>query len=138
MNTIHNNECPHRGQYTGQFDCKCERRFDGKNDWDITVAEAARLNEIHKDEHFVACDAGEYVWPRYSVRTAPKVGDEVSYSFNGDTYPCGTVTKISKDHRIVYTSEGRNFYRKKLTGAWINGGTWSLVSGHRHEQNSSF
>jgi hypothetical protein len=72
------------------------------------------------------------------VVEVPKIGDAVSYAFNGDSYPCGYVTKVSKDYRIITTTDGKRFFRRRLSGAWVNGGTWSLVPGHRYEQNPSF
>jgi len=138
VTTLHHDGCENKGQHSGQFDCTCERRYDADDSWEDAQAEAARLNGIHPTRHFLACDAGDHCWPRYSVKMAPQVGDEVSYSFNGDTYPCGTITKISDSYKQITTSEGRKFYRRKLTGAWINNGTWSLVGGHRHEQNPHF
>lgn len=92
----------------------------------------------HYAPHLIPADAGPYVWPRYSVVEPPKVGDLVSYGFNGDAYPCGFVTKISKSLRRVETSEGRVFFRRKLTGSWISGGTWSLIHGHVNKRNPSF
>jgi hypothetical protein len=78
------------------------------------------------------------VSPKWDIIRAPHVGDKVSYSFNGDTYPCGTITSISKSMKVVTTSEGRKFYRRRQSGAWINAGTWALVQGHRYEQNPHF
>jgi hypothetical protein len=87
---------------------------------------------------YVAADAGEGVSPRYDVVEAPAVGDEVSYAFNGDYYPCGTITAISKSLKLVTTSTGRKFYRRRNSGAWLNGGMWSLVSGTHSRLNLEF
>lgn len=84
---------------------------------------------------YVAVDNGLHHYPRYDVVRAPKVGDEVSYAFNGDYYPCGQVTKISKSLRRVETESGRTFWRKKLTAAWLENGTWSLIQGHVDKRN---
>lgn len=68
----------------------------------------------------------------------PAVGDPVSYSFNGDSYPDGHVTKVSKTLRVT-TSSGKVYRRKGLTGAWIaEGGTWSLGFGHVSKRNPEF
>lgn len=111
------------------------------NDW-TSFAEvidiAAQLTSA-TGELYIPVDAGPHTSHRYDVVRAPKVGDEVSYSFNGDTYPCGTITKIGgSNHRIVYTSDGKKFMRRKLSGSWINNGTWALVHGHITERNPHF
>ncbi len=87
---------------------------------------------------YLATDAGSGTSPRYDVIEAFKLGEPVSYGFNGDCYPCGHITKISSSHRRIETSEGRVFFRRKQTGNWKNSGTWFLVSGHHSEQNPSF
>lgn len=89
-------------------------------------------------EDYIGTDAGSGTSPRYDVQRMPKVGDEVSYSFNGDTYPCGTIVRITKNLMVI-TSEGKKFNRRGQTGSWrMVGGTWSLVSGHHYEQNPHF
>lgn len=87
---------------------------------------------------WIATDAGPGVYPRYDVVEAPKVGEKVSYAFNGDYYPCGEIVSISESLRVIKTSSGKRFYRRKLTGAWINNGTWCLVPGHVSRLNPEF
>lgn len=87
---------------------------------------------------YIATDAGEHCSPRYDVIEAPAVGDKVSYAFNGDYYPCGTIKSISKSLKLVTTTEGKKFYRRGNSGNWLNGGMWSLVNGHRDERNPHF
>lgn len=90
-------------------------------------------------DSYIAVDKGSHTSPRYDVVRRPHVGDEVSYGFNGDYYPCGVVTKISESLRIVATSTGDVFYRRKQTGSWIRkGGTWSLVNGRLDLRNPEF
>ena len=89
-------------------------------------------------KHLIAIDNGSNHWPRFDIIEAPKVGDEVSYGFNGDYYPCGTITKISDSLRVIQTSDGSKFYRRHLTARWVMGGTWTMVRGHRDERNPSF
>jgi hypothetical protein len=68
----------------------------------------------------------------------PKVGDPVSYGFNGDYYPDGHITAITKKFQIT-TSTGNKYRRVKSTSGWKRtGGTWSLVKGHIYEQNPHF
>lgn len=114
--------------------------YETRSDWPTfsRVEEvAAQLTESLKAT-WIATDAGPHTYPRYDVIRPPRVGDAVSYSFNGDTYPCGTITSISKSLKVIKTTEGRTFYRRRLTGSWISKGTWFLVGGHHYEQNPSF
>ena len=114
--------------------------IQSRHDWktmERAAQVAADLSES-SGRPYIATDAGPNVSPRYDVIEAPMVGDEVSYSFNGDTYPCGTITKISASLRRIETSEGRVFYRKRQSGTWLNGKTWGLVAGHRTERNPHF
>lgn len=92
---------------------------------------------------YVGTDAGEHVSPRFGVVVVPKVGDEVSRSFNGDSYPCGKIIRVSDSlRRVVARDEaGREFVfnRRKETGAWVQtGGTGSLIPGHVSELNPHF
>ena len=87
---------------------------------------------------YIATDAGEHCSPQYDVIKAPQVGDEVSYCFNGDSYPCGVITSISKTLKKVTTSDGEEFYRRKNTGAWLYNKYWSMVPGHVHRLNPEF
>ncbi len=76
--------------------------------------------------------------PRHDLVRVPKVGDEVSYGFNGDYYPCGKIIKVT-DKLTVVTDSGKRFRRFKQTGGWrMEGGTWSLVQGHINERNPHF
>lgn len=89
-------------------------------------------------KRFIPTDSGEYVSPRYDVIECPTVGDDVSYTFNGDYYPGGKITSISKSLKVIRTSEGRTFYRRKRTGAWLYHGIWSLVPGTIRRWNPEF
>lgn len=114
------------------------RDAETRNNW--RTFEAAQEVAALLGPGFIATDAGSHVSPRYDVQQLPKIGDVVSYGFNGDYYPCGTVTKISAgpNFRRIQTSDGKVFYRVKQTGCWKNAGTWSLVSGYHNERNPSF
>lgn len=119
---------------------------ESRNDWPtMERAEqvAKELNEAAVQTvacPYIAIDSGPNVSPRYDVIERPQVGDEVSYGFNGDSYPDGKIIKVSgPNFRIITTDTGSVYYRRKLTGGWIKkGGTWSLTRGHRYEQNPSF
>jgi len=79
---------------------------------------------------FLPTDAGSSTSPRYDVIEAPKVGDPVSYAFNGDYYPCGFITKITPTWQVT-TDQGTKFIRRGNSGCWKRpGGTWSMVAGH--------
>lgn len=97
---------------------------------------AAILTEL-TGETYLAFDNGEYTSHRFGVIVPPKVGDDVSYGFNGDYYPCGKVVRITKSWRI-YT-EKHVFFRRKQSTQWVKkGGTWALVKGIVDERNPHF
>lgn len=95
-------------------------------------------------EGYIPTDAGSHVSPRYDVQALPKVGDDVSYGFNGDYYPAGKITSISKGplfRKVVATNAaGRvhTFWRRRKSGSWVMDQTWSLVGGIHNERNPSF
>lgn len=88
----------------------------------------------------IGIDNGPYIAPRYDVAEAPKVGDKVSYAFNGDYYPDGEIVHVTPGSlRQVKTSTGNTYYRRKQTDSWKQtGGTWSLVQGHIDQRNPCF
>lgn len=87
----------------------------------------------------IPIDSGEHCWPRYDVVEAPKVGDKVSRCINGDYYPDGEIVKVSgKNNRIVTTSTGRKYYRRRLSGAWVADKFYSMVFGHVSRLNPEF
>lgn len=71
----------------------------------------------------------------YDVIRMPIVGDEISYAFNGDCYPCGTVTRVTNTKCV--TSDGTIFRRLK-NGRWKKDRIWSMVFGHIYTQNPEF
>lgn len=106
------------------------------------ACEVAILASKQFGETYLACDNGAGTSHRYGIVRAPKVGDEVSYGFNGDYYPCGKVVRVTPGYR-VYTQDGeqpeRMFNRKGKRAGWVmKGGTWSLVRGHHNEKNPHF
>ncbi len=111
-----------------------------RNDFlDIVTAEnvAQAATEL-TGELYIATDQGLHVSPRFDVIRAPKVGDKVSCSFNGDSYPCGIITRISPTLKKVTTSDGSEFYRVHTSGTWLKNSCWSLTQGHVDERNLSF
>jgi hypothetical protein len=90
----------------------------------------------------LAYDDGASTSHRFGIIEAPKVGDEVSYAFNGDYYPCGKIVRITPGFRIYAKDENdvvKMFNRSKNRSNWtMKGGTWSLVQGHIFQQNPSF
>jgi hypothetical protein len=107
-----------------------------RNDW--RTFEAAKEVAVALGPQYIATDAGSHVSPRYDVIALPKVGDEASYAFNGDSYPCGKIVRISKSLKLIVTTEGQKFYRVRETGCWKYNRTWSLTAGHVYKQNPSF
>lgn len=125
-----------------------ESRFRHECRWDwptFARAEevAAQLNEYAaKDANgrlprYLATDSGPGCYPRYDVIEAPQVGDPVSYGFNGDYYPDGTVTYVTPGScYLVRTSTGNTYRRRANSAHWAQpGGTWALVPGHHEERN---
>ena len=100
---------------------------------ELAAAETQSTGKLH-----IACDRGESCSPRYYVAPVPAIGEEVSYAFNGDYYPCGVITAISKTLKKITTSEGKVFYRRRQTGSWVMDSTWSLVNGHINRWNPEF
>ena len=82
-----------------------------------------------------------------------KLGEDVSYCFNGDSYHAGKITKITKatihtESGMVFTKRVRNVwtkiseyeYKDLLTEVFQSkgSGTWTLVHGIHNEQNPHF
>lgn len=106
--------------------------------YDNAVEIAAHLSTLTGKCH-LGVDKGEYVWPRFDViEFDVKPGTLVSMGFNGDYYPEGAVKKVSDDKRIVTLENGKRFFRRKLSAAWVHDRTWSLVPGVKDERNPSF
>lgn len=83
----------------------------------------------------LAVDNGASVSPRYDVIFAPQIGEEVSKGFNGDYYPCGKITKISKSYKRIETDQGTTFYRRRETDGWYEGGApYAMVQGIHNER----
>lgn len=121
----------------------CENR----NDW--RTFEAAQEVAAALGPKYQATDAGRWTSPRYDVQELPQVGQEVSYTFNGDYYPCGKIVKISEGpaFRKITAKDlnGRRyiFWRrcrdgKPTGGAWVMDGTWSMIAGHVSKTNPEF
>ena len=109
-----------------------------------TALELAERMTASEGRLFLGCDAGRWCSPQFTVVAAPAVGDAVSYAFNGDSYPCGTIVSVGGGvkRRVVAQDEDGSrhvFYRRKLSAGWVReGGTWSLVHGTHDERNPSF
>ena len=116
------------------------------NRWDIDSFMLAQVLADSASEllgvKYLASDSGPNVSPRYDVIEAPKLGDDASRAFNGDYYPVGKIVSISQSMRLIVARDERGlerkFYRRKLSGAWVNKGMWSLVPGVRSEWNPEF
>jgi len=109
-------------------------------DWNsfAQVTRICRLLEATTGKKYLPVDEGDHVSPRYSIIEPWKVGDKVSYAFNGDYYPDGEIVKITKTYQIT-TSTGKKYLRRRNTSRWaMVGGTWSLVEGHISKWNPEF
>lgn len=118
--------------------------WESRHDWKTFEVATHRASELSAalGGTFIAIDNGAGCWPRFDIIQPPAVGDEVSYTFNGDTYPDGKIVSVSapsKQFRVIKTDTGGVYYRRKLSGRWVKaGGTWSLVQGHHETRNPSF
>lgn len=104
------------------------------------IAESANKNLAGGERHYIPTDSGSGMSPRYDVVEMFKVGEPVSYTFNGDTYPDGVIVSIGSGRMAwITTSTGGRYHRQGLSGRWRKqGGTWSLCHGHHEEQNPHF
>lgn len=114
-------------------------RFENRNDWKTMERAETVARELTEATGtlFLGIDNGPNVSPRYDVIEAPVLGADVSRSFNGDSYPEGTITKISASLRRIETSTGVVFFRKRQSGIWSDE-TFVMIRGHVYEQNPSF
>ncbi len=94
------------------------------------------LTAIH-GKVYLPIDSGTSTHPRYDIIEAPLVGDAISSGFNGDIRPCGHIKSISNSFRVITSTDGSKFYRKKQTGVWKKG-YLSLVMGHIDRTNPHF
>jgi len=120
-----------------------ETKYTHASFWNLkTFADAEVLAEqVSKEKGYVhlAYDYGTNVSPRYGIVAPPKVGEDISYAFNGDYYPDGQVKSVSANCRVITTTGGHTFYRRLRTPNWkMAGGTWFLVKGHRNDKNPCF
>ena len=100
-----------------------------------------------KENRYFASDRGAAVSPRYAVVQRPQIGDKVSQGFNGDYYPAGEITSISRSMNRIETSAGYVFTRRKPYRASIsNSAMWrvkgsecfTMVRGHIARRNMEF
>lgn len=109
-----------------------------RNDWQ-TLADAERIAASATKatgKTWLACDKGDHVSPRYDVIEAPVVGQDVSWTFNGDAYPLGKISSVSADHKtvMVEVAPGKKRRFARRGAGWANGG-WSLIPGTVNRQN---
>jgi hypothetical protein len=129
-----------RDSYPNEFEIR-EGGWQSRWDWTSfeEVSGIARYLTAMTGIGHVGTDEGSSVSPQFDVIVIPRLGDKVSYAFNGDSYPDGEITCVSGKRLTVMTSTGNCYRRKKNTGNWLKtGGTWSLVAGHERKQNPEF
>jgi hypothetical protein len=103
-----------------------------------TLIDEGMLTEDNCRDAFRAFDNRVKELEAAQAAKLPTLNDPVSYAFNGDYYPCGVVTKISKNFKMITTSEGQTFHRQGAANQWKMHKTWSLVKGHIERQNPHF
>lgn len=110
------------------------KRFDN-----ITAAEKKAEELTAAGTPHVAYES-DYAVDPFVAAPLPQIGEEVSMGFNGDAYPIGTITRISKTYNRITTSEGRIFTRVGPVN-WKHGGkkgAFSLIQGHVDKRNPHF
>jgi hypothetical protein len=122
-----------------EYDCFKELRRLNSLEEAITLAK--QVSEL-SGVFYIPCDEGEHCSPRFGILKAPTIGDDCSYAFNGDYYPCGKIVRITPSFRIITKDDKgheHTFFRKGIRSNWVmKGGTWSLVQGIIDERNPSF
>jgi hypothetical protein len=103
-------------------DDRATRTIDVESRWDWKTFDAAKEVAAALGAEYAATDSGEGVSPRYDIIKLPQVGEPISYD----------------SKRIVTSTEGQKFYRRKESGAWIYQRTWSMVRGHISRMNPEF
>jgi uncharacterized Fe-S cluster-containing radical SAM superfamily enzyme len=108
-------------------------------DWDIKsfdhAIEIAQNATNETGFTYLPVDKGEWTSPRYSITKAPMIGDKVSKAINGDSYIEGEIVAVSKSFRMVTTSSGKKFYRRKFSASWVYAQHFYLVQGHEEKRN---
>lgn len=110
------------------------KRFDNMADAEARAEELTAAGVAH------IAYKSDYAVDPYVAARLPQIGDEVSMGFNGDAYPVGTITKISKTYKRITTSDGRIFTRVAPI-RWKQGGkkgAFSLIQGHVEKRNPHF
>jgi len=110
-------------------------RFDSMEE---AVARAEELTASTGEKH-------EAYWSDFAISPyvafrLPQIGDPVSKEFNGDSYPCGEIVRISLTYSVITTSTDERFHRVS-TAQWKQGGkggAFSLTHGHRTKMNPHF
>lgn len=119
------------------MDVKDQDRFDTM---EAAALQASILEQMTGDHHFAYRTS--YVFNPFKVFKAPKVGDVVSMGFNGDYYPVGKITRISKTYRKIVTKSedghSRIFWRVGKSATWKFARTFTLIEGVHDERNPSF
>lgn len=119
-----------------------DSNYVNRNDFssfEMAQAMADKANLLTSDfRYFIPVDSGSGSYPRFDVIRAPRVGDLVSQSFNGDSYPRGKIVKISKTLKKITTDTGHIFWRNGNSGQWLVNRYASMIQGHVREQNPGF
>lgn len=109
-----------------------------RGDWHDYSAEQmdALAEEVseYMGRPFVAVERDGY--PKNDIVPVPRVGDPISYGFNGDYYPCGRISRVSPTGKVITSTQGHKFYRRGKTSKWRYNKFWSLVRGHISEWNA--
>lgn len=106
--------------------------------WDWTSMDEAQAAQAAVGPRYVAVDHGRGCFPRFDVVPAFRPGDLVSRHLNGDTIPAGRVERVSSCGRVVKTTSGLVFWRRRKSTVWQYKRHWCLVHGHETTYNPHF
>ncbi|CAM0067185.1 hypothetical protein VPHK567_0046 [Vibrio phage K567] len=110
---------------------------DVQSRWDwSTLAQVTDVCNMLDQEKYMVVETNAL--PKYDIIEKPRVGDDVSYSFNGDSRPDGQIKSISKTMKMITTTTGNKYYRRGQSATWKRSGTWTLVGGHHNKTNMEF
>lgn len=110
---------------------------ESRRDWE-TLERVTEVCDMLDQELYMVEDSGNGCLPRFDIVRKPRIGDKVSYGFNGDMRPDGEIASISKTMKLITTTTGNKYYRRGKTSTWKLRGTWSMCFGHHTATNQEF
>jgi len=98
----------------------------------------ATLTANLKGEGYTVADNGLNVWPRFEVIEAPKVGDAVCAKLGGDLRSDGEIVSVSPSLKVIRTSTGSVYRRRRSSAVWLRDRHARMVIGEAARLDSEF